>query len=80
MRTPRAAAVSQTRRITEASPAWNPQATLALVTQVSSASSSVRVQRPNPSPRSALRSITSGAAARAAPWSVRYAASVTAAK
>ncbi len=58
MRTPRSAAVSQTRRITEASPAWKPQATLALVTQVSSASSSVRVQRPKPSPRSALRSIS----------------------
>src|SRR2546425_669433 len=38
------------------SPAWNPQATLALVTTVSIASSSPRVQAPNPSPTSLLRS------------------------
>src|SRR5690348_14536172 len=39
------------------SPAWNPQATLALVITSSSASSSPRLQTPNPSPRSALRSM-----------------------
>ena len=32
MRTPRSAASSQTRRMVEGSPAWKPQATLALVT------------------------------------------------
>lgn len=57
IRTPRSAASSQTRRMMDGSPAWKPQATLALVTTDSRASSSVSVQRPKPSPRSALRSI-----------------------
>ena len=46
-----------TRRIVDGSPAWKPQATFALVTTPSSASSSPSRQTPNPSPRSALRSI-----------------------
>src|SRR5882762_8716519 len=41
------------------SPAWNPQATLALLTIASSASSSPSCHRPKPSPRSALRSTVS---------------------
>ena len=47
----------QTRRMVEGSPAWKPQATLALVTSFRRASSSPSRQRPKPSPRSALRSI-----------------------
>src|SRR4051795_2825929 len=43
------------------SPAWNPQARLALVRTSSSCSSSPRRQTPKPSPRSALRSIRRGA-------------------
>ncbi len=39
------------------SPAWNPHATFALVTTSSSRSSSPRRHTPNPSPRSAFRSI-----------------------
>src|SRR3954464_13468392 len=42
-----------------ASPAWNPHATLALVTTVRRALSSPRLQCPKPSPRSALRSMPS---------------------
>src|SRR5687768_1986623 len=41
----------------EGSPAWNPQATFALLTMPSRASSSPRRQTPKPSPRSAFRSI-----------------------
>ena len=52
----RSAAASQTRRIVSASPAWNPQATLALVTRRSSPSSSPSRHTPKPSPRSAFRS------------------------
>src|SRR4051794_17877667 len=44
----------------EGSPAWKPQATFALVTMPSSASSSPSRHTPNPSPRSALRSIARG--------------------
>src|SRR3954470_5260970 len=55
--TPPATAPAHTRRIVDGSPAWKPQATFALVTTPSSASSSPSFQTPNPSPRSALRSI-----------------------
>src|SRR4051794_19922477 len=42
------------------SPAWKPQATFALVTTSSRASSFPSVQTPKPSPRSALRSMRRG--------------------
>src|SRR5688572_5111833 len=54
--TPRSAAAWHTRRNVDGSPAWKPQATLALVTMSSMASSSPRLHTPNDSPRSALRS------------------------
>src|SRR3984893_3324217 len=57
MRTPRSAASRHTRNSPAGSPAWNPQATLALVTMPSMASSSPSRQTPKPSPKSALRSI-----------------------
>src|SRR3954471_6949247 len=57
MATPAATAVVQTRRIVDGSPAWKPQATFALVTTPSSASSSPSRQTPKPSPRSAFRSM-----------------------
>src|SRR3954452_8122607 len=50
-------APAQPRRIVDGSPAWKPQATLALVITPSRASSSPSVQTPKPSPRSALTSI-----------------------
>src|SRR3954454_9777902 len=55
--TPPPTAAAQTRRIVDGSPAWNPQATFALVITPSSASSSPSVQTPKPSPRSALTSM-----------------------
>jgi len=51
-----AAAARQVRSIVTGSPAWNPHATLALVTTSSSASSSPIRHDPYDSPRSALRS------------------------
>src|SRR5919112_30326 len=56
MTTPAATADVHTRRMVDGSPAWKPQATFALVTMPSSASSSPSRHTPNPSPRSALRS------------------------
>src|SRR3954470_18779293 len=56
MATPDCTAVAHTRRMMVASLAWNPQATLALVTTPSRASSSPRVHWPKPSPRSEFRS------------------------
>src|SRR3954447_3711690 len=55
--TPASAARSHTRPMVDGSPAWKPQATFALVTMPSSASSSPSRQTPKPSPRSAFRSI-----------------------
>src|SRR5271166_6696019 len=57
MRTPRSAADRHTRNRPAGSPAWKPQATLALLTIPSMASSSPSRQTPKPSPKSALRSI-----------------------
>src|SRR6266550_3614188 len=57
MTTPRDAAWAQVRLSVVGSPAWKPQATFALVTTSSIASSSPSRQRPNDSPRSALRSM-----------------------
>src|SRR5690349_15992433 len=57
MTTPAAAASWQVRRIVVGSPAWNPQATLALVTAAIMAVSSPRVHLPNDSPTSLFRSI-----------------------
>src|SRR6201994_19596 len=57
MRTPRSVASRHTRSKPAGSPAWKPQATLALVTMLSMASSSPSCQTPKPSPKSALRSI-----------------------
>src|SRR4051794_31045271 len=57
MTTPRATAWAQVRRSVVGSPAWNPQATFALVTSCSIAASSPSTQVPKDSPRSALRSI-----------------------
>src|SRR3984957_13036874 len=57
MRTPRSAASRHTANSPGGSPAWQPHATLALVTMPSMASSSPSRQTPKPSPRSALRSI-----------------------
>src|SRR5215207_1726531 len=54
--TSRSAARRQTARMMDGSPAWAPQATLALVTTSSRALSSPIVQLPKPSPRSAFRS------------------------
>src|SRR3954453_10504739 len=54
--TPASTARAHTRRMIDGSLAWNPQATLALVTTSSRASSSPRVHCPKPSPRSELRS------------------------
>src|SRR3569833_3684882 len=56
--TPRAAASSHTRRITDGSPAWKPHATVALGTMSSMAASSPIFQAPKPSPRSLFRSIS----------------------
>src|SRR5688572_23616841 len=56
MATPRSTAVRTVRSIVAGSPAWNPQATFALVTTSSNAASSPRLQRPYPSPRSEFRS------------------------
>src|SRR5690606_38160098 len=53
-------AAAQVLLIVTGSPAWKPQATLALVTMSSRARSSPSRQIPKPSPRSALRSITMG--------------------
>src|SRR5215469_5775655 len=58
MLTPRATAPAHARRIVSGSPAWKPQAILALETIPSSALSSPSRQAPKLSPRSALRSIT----------------------
>src|SRR5215472_5558721 len=63
MATPRATAPAQARRIVSGSPAWKPQAMLALVTTASRASSSPSRQAPKLSPRSAFRSMTPGPAA-----------------
>ncbi|SKT01721.1 Uncharacterised protein [Mycobacteroides abscessus subsp. abscessus] len=57
MRISRVAAAWQVRCNVAGSPAWNPQARLALVTTSSMASSSPRRQAPKPSPRSAFRSM-----------------------
>src|SRR3954454_22160633 len=57
MATPRSAAIEQTLRMIDGSPAWNPQATLALETMPSSAASSPIRHRPSPSPRSLLTSV-----------------------
>src|ERR1700675_2091251 len=57
MRTPRSAASLHTDSRPAGSPAWKPHATLALVTMPSMASSSPSRQTPNPSPKSALRSM-----------------------
>src|SRR5690349_23276991 len=54
--TPWATARSQVARMIDGSPAWNPQAMLALVTTASRAVSSPCVQVPKPSPRSRLMS------------------------
>src|SRR5258705_13183369 len=54
--TSRSAARRQTARMMEGSPAWKPQATLALVTMSNRALSSAIFQLPKPSPRSAFRS------------------------
>ena len=51
-----ASAVRTVRVIVAGSPAWNPQATFALVTVAMTASSSPSSQRPKPSPTSAFRS------------------------
>src|SRR5690348_2313785 len=68
MVTPAAAALRHTDSRPVGSPAWKPQATLALVTRRSIAASSPRVHRPNDSPRSALRSmVVIGAAPGRAP-------------
>src|SRR5687768_14581868 len=56
MTTPRSAAAATVRSMVRGSPAWKPQATLALVTTSSRARSSPRLQTPYPSPRSLLRS------------------------
>src|SRR3954464_11801690 len=58
MTTPRRTASAHPRRMIVGSPAWNPQATLALVTSPSIASSSPSRQIPSPSPRSLFRSST----------------------
>ena len=55
--TPRSAAAAHTRRMIDGSPAWKPQATLALETMSSSALSSPIFHGPSPSPRSLLMSI-----------------------
>src|SRR3954452_2791505 len=57
-----------TRRMIEGSPAWKPQATFALVTTPSRASSSPSRHTPNPSPRSALRSTVRPGMVTAAVW------------
>src|SRR5439155_1545253 len=64
-----AAACAHTRRMMSGSPAWKPQATLALVTTCSRPGSSPMVQAPNPSPTSALRSMvgTGGRASSGSP-------------
>src|SRR5262245_60187446 len=59
MATSRSTAAAHVRRIVSGSPAWNPHATFALVTTSSRARSSPSRHTPNPSPRSALRSIRS---------------------
>src|SRR3954452_4847063 len=56
MATPDSTAFAHTRCMIEASLAWKPQGTLALVTTRSSASSSPSVHWPKPSPRSEFRS------------------------
>src|SRR4029453_4596722 len=56
MATPRSVAVRTVRSIVAGSPAWNPQATFALVTTSSRAASSPTAQWPSPSPRSEFRS------------------------
>ena len=55
--TPWSAAAAHAARRVDGSPAWKPQATLALVTMSSIASSSPRRHTPNDSPRSLLRSM-----------------------
>ena len=52
-----ATASVHTARSVDGSPAWNPHATLALVTTSSIAASSPSFQTPNDSPRSLFRSI-----------------------
>src|SRR4051812_44600924 len=59
MITPLATARSQVSSRVRGSPAWKPQATLALLTTSSMASSSPSCQVPKPSPRSLLRSMVS---------------------
>src|SRR5690606_30265492 len=56
MRTPRSTAAAQVLRMIDGSPAWPPQAILALVTMSSMAASSPIVHGPKPSPRSLFRS------------------------
>src|SRR3954469_1927213 len=68
MATPTATARVHTRRMVEGSPAWKPQATFALVTTSSRASSSPSRHTPNPSPRSALRSTVRPGVITAAVW------------
>src|SRR5688572_20686581 len=58
MTTPLATAASQVASRVRGSPAWKPQATLALLTTSSIASSSPSCQVPKPSPRSVLRSMS----------------------
>src|SRR3954465_4354183 len=67
MATPDSPARAQTRCMIGGAEAWKPQATLALVTTPSSASSSPRVHWPKPSPRSEFRSICARATAHSLP-------------
>src|SRR6476620_5584111 len=55
--TPAATASRQVFRMTEGSPAWKPQATLALDTERNIAVASPRLQRPYDSPTSLFRSM-----------------------
>jgi hypothetical protein len=57
MVTPAAAASRQVRAMVLGSPAWKPQATLALVTWRKTAASSPMVQLPKDSPTSLFRSM-----------------------
>src|SRR5690348_16925583 len=72
IRTPFVTACSQLRRMIAGSPAWNPQAMLALVTMSRSASSSPIRYAPKPSPRSLLRSIAGTDAGRSPSTAPRY--------
>ncbi len=57
MATPASSAAARLARIVPGSPAWKPQARLALDTSANSAASSPIRQAPNDSPASTLRSI-----------------------